>query len=328
MAEGELSLKHVVLLCSTSVSTAFVASLLQGNSENHCRMRSQGFKSRLGLWWAVLSGSLKQLQPEFLMQRWGLRVLPQQHLSFYECFSLRTGATRVMIDRWTTKICLWTADLFSRTSNSKLRVKKWCFKTMTYHFGCPKLSATREDGTFCVFSVLLLLCLTSTLCVLCVCSFPRGPHGWSDCWLQEDEHQPGQRGHAHGCQLWGPHHAVLTGRFQSLVLLPHGWEEEHGLSWTCSFPIASRWQLFPASRSLGCFSGLGGEWSSPLCCRLLPVRVVPGQPVIHLSDPSVGGRLLQTPGQPPPAPFRLGTNRYRHGHQQVRMSTKTSNQEI
>ncbi|XP_011474834.1 solute carrier family 41 member 2-like [Oryzias latipes] len=30
MAEGELSLKHVVLLCSTSVSTAFVASLLQG----------------------------------------------------------------------------------------------------------------------------------------------------------------------------------------------------------------------------------------------------------------------------------------------------------
>ena len=31
MAEGEMPFNHVVLLCSTSVSTAFMASLLQGN---------------------------------------------------------------------------------------------------------------------------------------------------------------------------------------------------------------------------------------------------------------------------------------------------------
>lgn len=31
MAEGKMPFNHVVLLCSTSVSTAFVASLLQGN---------------------------------------------------------------------------------------------------------------------------------------------------------------------------------------------------------------------------------------------------------------------------------------------------------
>lgn len=32
MAEGKMPFNHVVLLCSTSVSTVFVASLLQGNN--------------------------------------------------------------------------------------------------------------------------------------------------------------------------------------------------------------------------------------------------------------------------------------------------------
>lgn len=36
MAEGKMPFHHLVLLCSTSVSTAFVASLLQGNSTT-CR---------------------------------------------------------------------------------------------------------------------------------------------------------------------------------------------------------------------------------------------------------------------------------------------------
>lgn len=38
MAEGKMPFGHAVLLCSTSVSTVFVASLLQGNNTtcNHC----------------------------------------------------------------------------------------------------------------------------------------------------------------------------------------------------------------------------------------------------------------------------------------------------
>lgn len=38
MAEGKMPFDHVVLLCSTSVSTVFVASLLQGKNTtcNHC----------------------------------------------------------------------------------------------------------------------------------------------------------------------------------------------------------------------------------------------------------------------------------------------------
>lgn len=32
MAEGKMPFDHAVLLCSTSVSTVFVASLLQGNN--------------------------------------------------------------------------------------------------------------------------------------------------------------------------------------------------------------------------------------------------------------------------------------------------------
>lgn len=32
MAEGQMSLNHMVLLCSTSLSTAFMASLLQGGN--------------------------------------------------------------------------------------------------------------------------------------------------------------------------------------------------------------------------------------------------------------------------------------------------------
>lgn len=35
MAEGTVPFRHVMLLCSTSISTAFVASLLQGNNTTH-----------------------------------------------------------------------------------------------------------------------------------------------------------------------------------------------------------------------------------------------------------------------------------------------------
>lgn len=38
MAEGQMPAHHVVLLCSASVSTAFMASLLQGNDHTTRRL--------------------------------------------------------------------------------------------------------------------------------------------------------------------------------------------------------------------------------------------------------------------------------------------------
>lgn len=44
MAEGKMPLNHMMLLCSTSVSTAFVASLLQGNDKKSPMLSMLKFK--------------------------------------------------------------------------------------------------------------------------------------------------------------------------------------------------------------------------------------------------------------------------------------------
>ena len=51
--------------------------------------------------------------------------------------------------------------------------------------------------------------------------------------------------------------------------------------------------------------------------RTVSLCVVPGGSVIVVPDPSLGGHLLQTPGQSHPALHRLGTNHNSNGHQQV-----------
>lgn len=47
MAEGKMSFDHVVLLCSTSVSTAFTASLLQGKNTTRCHPKPIFFQIKM-----------------------------------------------------------------------------------------------------------------------------------------------------------------------------------------------------------------------------------------------------------------------------------------
>lgn len=51
--------------------------------------------------------------------------------------------------------------------------------------------------------------------------------------------------------------------------------------------------------------------------RIVPVRVIPGLCLLSVSDPSVDGHFLQTPGQPNAALLRLGARHNGYGHQQV-----------
>lgn len=53
--------------------------------------------------------------------------------------------------------------------------------------------------------------------------------------------------------------------------------------------------------------------------RYLPVCVVAGLRLLHVSDSSVDGHLLQAPCQPHPALLWLGAGHHCHGHQQVSM---------
>lgn len=45
LAEGQMPYNHAILLCSTSVSTAFAASLLQGNNTTCCQLGLLPFTS-------------------------------------------------------------------------------------------------------------------------------------------------------------------------------------------------------------------------------------------------------------------------------------------
>ncbi len=51
--------------------------------------------------------------------------------------------------------------------------------------------------------------------------------------------------------------------------------------------------------------------------RFLPVCVVTGLRLLHVSDSSVDRHLLQAPSQPHPALLRMGASHHCHGHQQV-----------
>lgn len=54
-----------------------------------------------------------------------------------------------------------------------------------------------------------------------------------------------------------------------------------------------------------------------LFSRFLPVCVVTGLRLLHVSHSPVDHHLLQAPSQPHPALLRMGASHHRHGHQQV-----------
>lgn len=51
--------------------------------------------------------------------------------------------------------------------------------------------------------------------------------------------------------------------------------------------------------------------------RTVYLCTVPGGSLVIMPNPSLDSHRLQTPGQSHPPPYRLGTNHYGHGHQQV-----------
>lgn len=84
--------------------------------------------------------------------------------------------------------------------------------------------------------------------------------------------------------------------------------------YSCGFPIFSL--VFSAVDSIPAVQTVKNNPSPPFS-RFLPVCVVTGLRLLHVSHSPVDHHLLQAPSQPHPALLRMGASHHRHGHQQV-----------
>lgn len=83
MAEGKMPFHHVALLCSTSVSTAFMASLLQGKNTSCCNFK-------------LMEMDHERLCCPSLGQQWRLGVaLPSTPLTF-----IWSNISQLILQRW------------------------------------------------------------------------------------------------------------------------------------------------------------------------------------------------------------------------------------